>query len=318
MEKLEEILAQHYGFTIRNITPGPRGFVATTYIIDTLDARYFAKVVKVSRYSANIEAGLPVLQELRAAGIDQINYPIPAKDGCLSMTFEGHMLVVYNFIEGEWTFDYDFEAYVALMTKIHQAKIQTPLLRESFDISAVVNTLRRELDDLEKSSYSNPHQRKLQAIIAEYRHELVADMTRFDLLVHYLRQSANVPFVLTHGDASGNILQAADGKLYMIDWDDMMFAPRERDTWFHVGTNQAQAEFLSLYQHYFPAYQIDASLFAFYVYKRYFEDVEGWCDKILDSQSTDDERANHLIHLDKDYFGWLRPAIRELDGKNLF
>lgn len=318
MEKLEEIISQHYGFTIQNITPGPRGFVALTYIIDTPAERYFAKVIRISRYSENIEAGLPILRELYESGIGQINYPIPATNGRLSVTFDGNILIVYNFIDGEWTFDYDFEAYVALLAKIHQAAIRAPLIREPFDISPVVNALRRELNDLEKSTYSNPDQHKLQAIIAEYRHELIDDMAKFDALVQHLRQDTRIPFILTHGDAPGNILQAGDGRLYMIDWDDMMFAPRERDTWFHVGTNQGKSEFLPLYQRYFPAYQVDSRLFAFYLYKRYFEDIEGWCDKILDAETPNDERANHLIHLDKDYFGWLRPAIRELDGKNLF
>ncbi len=318
MEKLEEIIARHYGFKIDNITPGPRGFVALTYIIDTPNARYFAKVIKISRYSENIEAGLPALQELRESGIDQINYPIPTSDSRLSVTFDGNMLILYNFIDGEWTFDYDFEAYVALLAKIHQTTIRTPLIREQFDISPVVNALRRELDDLENLAYTNSHQRKLQEIINEYRYELVADLAKFDALIRHLQRDTTIPFILTHGDAPGNILQASSGKLYMIDWDDMMFAPRERDTWFHIGTNQATAEFLLIYQRYFPSYQIDARLFAFYLYKRYFEDVEGWCDKILDPDTPDDERANHLIHLDKDYLGWLRPAIRELDGKKLF
>jgi Ser/Thr protein kinase RdoA (MazF antagonist) len=317
MNALKEIISRNYGFKITNITPGPRGFVAETYIIDTSNERYFAKVVKISRYSENIEAGLPALIELHEAGFDQISYPIATIDQQLSVKFDGSILTLYNFIEGEWTFDYDFEAYVALMAKIHQTTIRTPLIREAFDITPVMNALRRELDDLEKSTYTNPHQRKLQDIINEYRHELAADMANFDAIVRHVRQT-NIPFVLTHGDASGNILQASSGKLYMIDWDDMLLAPRERDIWFHVGTNQATAEFLPIYQRYFPSYQVDASLFAFYLYKRYFEDVEGWCDKILDAETPDDEHANHLIHLDKDYLGWLRPAVRELDGKKLF
>jgi spectinomycin phosphotransferase len=318
MQKLAEIITRHYGFKIDKIMPGPRGFVALTYIIDTPDARYFAKVIKISRYSENIESGLPVLHELREEGIDQINYPVPTSDGRLSVTFDGNMLILYNFIDGEWTFDYNFEAYVALLAKIHQAAIHTPLIRESFDISTVLNAMRRYLDDLKNSTYTNQHQHKLQEIINTYRHELIDDMAKAGALIRYLQQSTNIPFILTHGDAPGNILKADSGKLYLIDWDDMMFAPRERDTWFHVGTNQASADFLQIYQRYFPAYQIDARLFAFYLYKRYFEDVEGWCDKILDPETPDDERANHLIHLDKDYLGWLRPAIRELDSKKLF
>jgi thiamine kinase-like enzyme len=38
-------------------------------------------------------------------------------------------------------------------------------------------------------------------------------------------------FYITHGDAGGNIIVSED-KFYIVDWDETMLAPPERDAWF--------------------------------------------------------------------------------------
>ena len=38
--------------------------------------------------------------------------------------------------------------------------------------------------------------------------------------------------VLTHGDWPFNLLQSADGTIYLVEWDELLLAPAERDIWF--------------------------------------------------------------------------------------
>lgn len=312
--RLEQTLSQQYGLRVENITPGPHGFVAETFIIDTHRGRYFAKLVRISRYAENIRASLPLLLELRALGVDQINYPIPTIERQLSVIFDGYLLVLFNYIDGAWTFDYDFEQYVDLLARIHllTEKVQTRVTLERFDLGFMVD-MRRHRRMLHNREFSNPYQQHIQAVTAQHRAEIDEASRALTQLARRLRRRKPTGWRLTHGDGPGNVLQDARGKIYLIDWDDLLLAPCERDTWFHLGGEEHGTTFLDLYRRRFPEYQVDRAVFAYYVYWRCCNDLEGWYDKILAPETSDDQRAELIRHFDKDFFGWLQPMIRDLN-----
>src|SRR5262245_43055105 len=109
---LTQVLAEKYGLSNIRLTPAPRGFVDETYYVDTDSGRYFAKLVKLSPHSEKIERTLPVLHELRQLGVEQITYPILTTDGQWSTRLDGQLLVLFNYIEGRWIFDFPLEPYV--------------------------------------------------------------------------------------------------------------------------------------------------------------------------------------------------------------
>ena len=56
-------------------------------------------------------------------------------------------------------------------------------------------------------------------------------VNRYDQLAAVVANDAE-PWVLTHGEPhAGNTLQTTDGTTYLIDWDSVALAPRERDLW---------------------------------------------------------------------------------------
>jgi spectinomycin phosphotransferase len=117
--------------------------------------------------------------------------------------------------------------------------------------------------------------------------------------------------VVTHHDAPGNILKDAAGGIYLVDWDDVMLAPRERDTWFHLTTAQDRAAFLPVYRRTFPDYDVDERMYAYYMLGRYFEDIEGHIERVLSPETTDEGKAEALgyFHSDRD---WLAEPVRSL------
>jgi spectinomycin phosphotransferase len=116
--------------------------------------------------------------------------------------------------------------------------------------------------------------------------------------------------VITHGDALGNnLITGRDGRLYLIDWDEPMLAPAERDTWFYLHSSAAAEAFLARYRQAFPTHHPDPSRARFYLFRRFFEDLTGYLEHILHNPSVE-QQATHLAELEETCFRWLWSAMR--------
>lgn len=307
---IEPLLRRHFGLRPTAIRPGDRGYVSETWVVETVGEAYFAKLIPISRYSANIVAALPVQKELHDGGLREMSYPIPTRDGALSATLEDHILVLNNFIDAEWTFDYPFEPFVGLIARLHQAVVRSPVEPETFE-DPTLPTFEPHLDVLLGGGFDNPSQLELQREVAPIRAGLEADLARFRLLIAEIRASAPPPMVVTHHDAPGNILKDAAGRIYLVDWDDVMLAPRERDTWFHLTTPADRARFLPLYRRTFPDYEVDERMYAYYLLARYFEDIEGHIERVLSTETSDEGKGEALGYFRSDRV-WLIEPVRSL------
>ena len=305
---VEPLVRRHYGLEPTALRPGERGYVSETWVVETAGDTYFAKLIPISRYLTNIVAALPVQKELHDGGLRDMSYPIPTRDGALSATLDTHILVVNNFIDAEWTFDYPFEPFVGLIARLHQATVHSPIEPETFE-DPTVPGFEPRLDALLNGRSDNPSQLELQQEVAPIRASLEAGLTRFRSLIQDIRASAQPPMVVTHHDAPGNVLKDAAGRIYLVDWDDVMLAPRERDTWFHLTTPRDRETFLPLYRRTFPNYAVDERMYAYYTLARYFEDIEGHIERVLAPETTDEGKAEALGYFRSDC-AWLAEPVQ--------
>ena len=109
-------------------------------------------------------------------------------------------------------------------------------------------------------------------------------------------------FVLCHADAhAGNILIDAQGALYIVDWDNPILAPKERDLMFiggaqgFRGVTPAEEETL-FYQGYGPA-QIDPLALAYYRYERIIQDIAAFCEQLLLTGEGGEDREQSYGYL---------------------
>jgi hypothetical protein len=316
-QELTKVLEEAYGLSNVTLTPALRGFVAETYTVNTddPDTRYFVKWTRMQpRYTQNLIESLPVLLALHRLGFDRISYPIPAVSGGLSVSPpQGGTLVLYNHIDARWTFEYSFADYVDLLSRIHAvtSEVKLPVKREDFETTGL-HDLRTELKQIDGIPEAAPEVHQLlRTELLPYFAEFETDFEEYEALSVQLNERSSEGFVITHGDGPGNVMVADDGTLYLIDWDDLLLAPPERDTWFHVDDPDGWALFLRYYRERFPDYELDQDAYRFYLLRRYVEDIEGFLDKILDPQSDDETRWDNLKMLRKDCFGWLRPLVRK-------
>ncbi|MBK8025090.1 MAG: phosphotransferase [Chloroflexi bacterium] len=112
-------------------------------------------------------------------------------------------------------------------------------------------------------------------------------------------QTRDLPFVVCHADIhAGNVHITPAGDLYVVDWDTMILAPKERDLMFAgIGFGSAQfspAEQAAFFlQGYGPA-EVDAAALAYYRCERIVQDVYEYCLQILFTEGESSDRRNGL------------------------
>src|SRR5687767_2799121 len=109
--RIRSILDSAYGIQLETMEPGERGTVAETWVVRSRQGSFFVKAVPVGRYSDLLERSLPSQVRLWDAGFTQMSRPIPATSGALSTPLDGHLVVVYDLVDGIATNDYPFEPY---------------------------------------------------------------------------------------------------------------------------------------------------------------------------------------------------------------
>jgi spectinomycin phosphotransferase len=127
---------------------------------------------------------------------------------------------------------------------------------------------------------------------------VTAVLDQADTLGRELR-ARHHPGVICHGDPHlGNILLGPDGRSWLIDWDDALLAPPERDLMFVIGgvlafvpvTPQQRAWFFAGYG---PA-TLDPHRLAYYACVRALEDLDLALQVLDVRQRPDTERAEAL------------------------
>jgi spectinomycin phosphotransferase len=322
---LRSLLSGTYGITATTIADAPRGFVADTYDVTAADGRrYFAKQLPLWADAGAVLAGVDVLDDLHALGIDTVSRPVRTLTGSPTTTLSGRPFFLFTFIPGERASDgdaslspaslnYDFGTYVDLLALIHAA---TPRLRAAVPREDFTLPWAAEYEDLFARALSvtapTVEQGRLRRLLEPHRTQIDADWAKLTMLAAVCKDAA-WPAVLTHGDGTGsNLIVGDDGRPYLIDWDVPLLAPAERDTWFFLNTDAAATVFLPHYRRTFPTYHPDPLFHHFYVLQRYFQDITGYLGPILDDPSAE-RRRFHLTELRQTCFDWLWPAIRRLD-----
>lgn len=138
--------------------------------------------------------------------------------------------------------------------------------------------------DSENKTFEEPIAAKLAEFMKSKRVEITHLVERTEQLASEL-QSQPLEFVLCHTNIhGGNILISDSGKLYIVDWDNPILAPKERDLMFIGGgideiwkSNREEAVFYEGY----GKTDINLSALAYYRYERVIEDLVVTCEQLL-------------------------------------
>lgn len=248
------------------------------------------------------ESAVLVPRYLSDLGISHIIPPLPATDGHLWVEAGGFRLVVYPFVVGVDGYDAPMSAenWIALgaaLRRIHDAAVPPDLLcrlpRETYDgrwRAAVRRYLAEGLD----GPFPDAIAAETAAFLRDRRDEIAALVNRTERLATVLAAAAP-PFVLCHADLhAGNVHIAPGGDFYIVDWDTLVLAPRERDLMYPGGGqgfmgHTAAAEEALFYRGY-GGVDVDRRALAYYRYERIVTDIAEFCHQLLASGDDGEDR----------------------------
>lgn len=113
-------------------------------------------------------------------------------------------------------------------------------------------------------------------------------------------------YILCHSDIhAGNILIDANGDLYIVDWDNPILAPKERDLMF-IGGGQGFRGYSiheeeTLFYEGYGQTQIDLVALAYYRYERIIQDTAVFCEHIFSCSGSGEDRKQSLRYLKSNF-----------------
>lgn len=291
-----QILLDEYGIETDKIGEAPRGFVAETFKIATAGRKYFLKKVKIGRLSHYLKQSSEVLAKIQTGlNISQI---VKTKTGRNYVENAEYIYVLYDWIEGQSLSCDNLslqqkQNFYSLLKQIHSLPIPTITIEtEKFKFLGE----KSYLESKQKLANDNLFgvQKILQSYLNSYQTEIDQLFTGFKIVQAKCRQKSVKNFVITHGDVLNNLI-INENQVCLIDWDDILLAPKERDLW-------GIEEFFT---------ELDQDYYFFYLYQR-FLDLTDWLEIILDNSNSEETKMQNFEEMRKDCFEtWLLPLIRE-------
>jgi spectinomycin phosphotransferase len=319
-EKIIACLRDSYGLTITEIEFLPKGhdsYAGVYRVVADDGTPYFLKVKQDTVFEPTVT--LP--RFLKDYGIDQVMPPLPTTTQELWGKVDQFTLLLYPFIDGKSGMqvglsDSQWIEFGAALKKIHtiqlSAELSAQIPKEVFVPHSKWSGYARQLHaEVLKRQYDNPIEKELAAFWREKHDEIGTLIERADALGRQL-QTRSSEFVLCHSDIhTNNLLLTADGKLFIVDWDQPILAPKERDLMFVVGGLAVDFEDGGRHEDlFFQGYgktEIDLPTLAYYRYEWVVQDIGAFGEQIFlrDDMSGDSKR---------DALGWVRKMFKPDNG----
>jgi spectinomycin phosphotransferase len=239
---LLEALRDEYARAVTALTFLPLGHDSSAWVYRVEAADGPPLFLKVRAGITN-PASLIVPRFLRDCGVARVVAPIPTRAGAVWAEAAGYALILYPFIAGatgmqQGLTPQQWREYGAALRDIHATPIPPELAgqlhRETFR-PAGADTIRRLDAMLDDWPLAEPSAQALAAFWRERRSEIHALFEQGVALGQRLEQ-APPPSLLCHADIhTNNVLVDPAGQIWIVDWDETMLAPRERDLMFVIG-----------------------------------------------------------------------------------
>jgi spectinomycin phosphotransferase len=272
-----------YGIAVSAFTFLPLGadINAAVYKADTRSGpSYFVKV----RGGHHYDISVAILALLQASGIQQIIPPIKTLHGELTQHIDGFTLIVYPFIKGQDGFCYNLtdDQWVTLgkvLRQVHEFVVPSSIkdrIRKETYLPKWREVVRALYAHMEGNLAGDETALKLQTFMKEHRAIIHRLVERADYLSQKVQEQSS-EFVLCHSDIhGGNVLIDRNGAIYIVDWDEPIMAPKERDLMFigggvaNVWNNPHEEE--CFYKGYGKT-KINKVILAYYRHERIVEDI---------------------------------------------
>ena len=257
---------------------------AWSFRVETAAGEYF---LKLRRGAINL-ASLIVPHHLRSCGLNNVVAPIAANSGRLYALLGEYALMLYPFIQGESEWDMALTAaqwreWGAIMRSIHDAPVPGQLAadvpREIFAVKWL-----NKIECVEAALARNAYAGKVADLVASiWRTKSdVIELCRHRYLSLGRRMEKKSPdYVLCHADIhTANIIIDDASALHIVDWDDTLLAPRERDLMFFIDDGRS-ADMTDAFLAGYGNRSVDLLGLAYYKYDWVIQEIGDYGERVF-------------------------------------
>ncbi|MEW5871658.1 MAG: aminoglycoside phosphotransferase family protein [Chloroflexota bacterium] len=307
-EKIAACLQDEYRLPEAQVAFLPLGADQNTAVYRVVaqdNAPYFLKL----RSGAFDQTSVDLPKYLNDQGIHAIIAPLATAAGRLWACLGDFKTILYPFVQGQDGYgvalsERQWRKFGAALKSIHTTALPMELAeripRETYS-PQWRQAVKRFLALVETETFVDPVAVKLAAFLRAKRAETLDLVERAGQRLREL-QTRPQELVLCHSDLhAGNILIDGRGALYIVDWDNSILAPKERDLMYPGGGqgfsgHTPQEEEALFYRGYGPV-QFDPAALAYYRYERIVQDIAVFCEQLLltDEGGADREQSFHYL-----------------------
>jgi spectinomycin phosphotransferase len=301
-EHLRACLQEQYDIYPDTLEYLPRGHDYSAGVYRVVSMQGIAYLLKATARPL-YEPGLLVPRYLRDQGITSVVAPMPTRSGALWTKLEDWTVIVYPWIDGVSSLtgmtNEQWKEVGSIFKQIHSVRLQPdnfPALRkETFDPAEYARWVHDfEAHHLHKKHGGSDAARAFRASWAAHQSAIHTGVASLEKLAEVL-QSREFKNVTCHADLHpANLLRDQHGGVFVIDWDEVKLAPKERDFIF---IRQPQAD--AFWEGYGQV-EIDWMLLSYNLWERVVQDwIEDARNVCFRDDLTEENKADIARTFDK-------------------
>jgi spectinomycin phosphotransferase len=301
---IEECLKEQYGLEKSTVEFLPIGNDVNSAVYRVLANDNTLLYLKLRRGDFN-KASVIVPHLLRESGVKQVIAPLLTKEQQEWAKLNEFSLALYPYIDGKNGFQHPLSdvQWIELGT----AEKGLHALQPPADLA----------DSISQEDYSSIYNDEVKKIMRQIHGEnfvdsVAAQFAEFmkengETLNHIVKRSEELnvelkkqkqEFVLCHADLHGaNILIDKSNQLYIVDWDTLIFAQKERDLMFiggGIGGAWNKKEEVELFYEGYGRTEINHTALTYYRYERFAQDIVEFSKRLLLTREGGKDRKRSL------------------------
>ena len=268
--RLKKFLYQEYQIDAQHLLPAARGYYGETWKAITKSACYFIKLDYLARHQKKFQNSLLVIDYFSNQGITFVGRVIKTQTNQCYSVFDTAIVGVLEWINGKNVETNETKPleYQMLCQIYRLSKPNPPLPIPTMSFSNDAAVLFYKNWEFLKTTPHNHKNDMLLSIFEQY-HGLFSHCFKRLSEIALVCQKNCPSFYITHGDAGGNFFVSQSGN-YILDWDEVMYAPLERDAWVMGCHAWARDLFRDVLKENKISYQLCPNRLAFYCYHMFF------------------------------------------------
>lgn len=286
-------LEQSYGLVVTSLHFLPVGNDSTAWAfrVETPSSGTFFLKVKKGTVDP---PGVLIPCHLREHGFQQAVAALPTSSGNFWQPVDHEFnLILYPFIEGKAGMDIGLTddqwiEYGRILKRLHDTTLDdlhASLLKTEIFVPKWSPMVREIHRHVQAKRFSDPAEKELATFLKHKQEEIEKITLRAETLGKVL-QKRTLQNVLCHADIhTANLLISDEGKIFVVDWDGVLLAPKERDLMFvveaAVGGVCIESKEEKLFFEGYGETEINPLALAYYRYEWVVQDIGDYGERVF-------------------------------------